>query len=64
MEGKGVTRFDLALAIPTAAAAVIGHYSRWDLVPERHMPQEAHLNLELLNSLEVKLKTIGNAKQK
>ena len=59
MKGKGVSRIDLILANPTAAAAVTGHFSRWDLVLERHVPQEVHLDLELLNSLEVVQKTKG-----
>ena len=64
MEGKGVTRIDLVLANPTAAASVTGHFSRWDLVLERHVPQEVHLNLALLNSLEMSQKTRGNVKAK
>ena len=60
MEGKGVTRIDLAFANPTAAAAVAGYFSRWDLVQERHVPQEVVLDLDTLDQEDIVQRTNGN----
>ena len=60
MTGPGVTRIDLVLANPTAAAAIQGHYPRWDLIVEKHVPQEIHMDMDLLAAPEVIQKTRGN----
>ena len=59
MQGQGTTRIDLMLANPSAAAAVIAHYSRWDLVQERHVPQEVILDMQTLDSDEIIQRTAG-----
>ena len=59
MQGQGTTRIDLMLANPSAVAAVIAHYSRWDLVQERHVPQEVILDMQTLDSDEIIQRTAG-----
>ncbi len=59
MEGQGVSRIDVVLANPVAAAAIKDFALRWDLVQVDHVPVQVTLDLDELGALEVVQKTRG-----
>jgi exonuclease III len=59
MEGQGVSRIDVVLANPVAAAAVRDFALRWDLVQVDHVPAQVTLDLDELDAMEVVHKTRG-----
>ncbi len=60
MSGPGVSRIDVVLANPVAAAAVKDFVLRWDLVQENHVPLQITLDLGELDAQEVVQKTRGH----
>ena len=53
MQGRGATRIDFAFASQAVAASVVGHYSKWDLVQERHVPQQVVLDMHTLDTIDI-----------
>ncbi len=59
MRGDGVSRLDVILANPVAAAAVIGFTPRWDLVQVDHVPLQVDMRIRDLAAYEVVHKAPG-----
>ncbi len=52
MKGAGVSRLDVVLANPVAAAAITRFDLRWDLVEEKHVPIQVTIGTGKLGALE------------
>ncbi len=59
MEGPGVSRIDVILANPVAAAAIVGFHLRWDLTQVDHVPIQVDLKVGRLAAMQVIQKTRG-----